>query len=214
MLETHVISGILHIDSDLDAPFPIQIEDASGVLRSADLKPGDLMFYESAKCYHQRKEPMQGRHYASIFMHYRPKGWSRSREEARYAIPPYWAEGLPRSDLSSSSISSTGEVDALSSDGDGTGNASGIEVTFANNFGEPVHLFWLQEGGVRLIQGELAAGEEMALGTHTGHTFIAVPERAGDQGNALQEWTMEKSHHKQRLLMDPTRPDANDAREL
>jgi hypothetical protein len=60
VLETHVISGILHVDSDLDAPFPIQIEDATGELASLDLKPGQLMFYESAKSYHKRSVPMQG----------------------------------------------------------------------------------------------------------------------------------------------------------
>merc|ERR1712167_331080 len=50
VLETHVISGILHIDSDLDGPFPIQIEDGTGELASVDLSPGDIMFYESAPC--------------------------------------------------------------------------------------------------------------------------------------------------------------------
>jgi hypothetical protein len=65
VLETHVISGILHIDSDLDGPFPIQIEDGTGELASLNLKPGQLMFYESAKCFHQRSIPMRGRYYAS-----------------------------------------------------------------------------------------------------------------------------------------------------
>ena len=40
VLETHVISGILHVASDLDSPYPIQIEDGFGKLASADLKPG------------------------------------------------------------------------------------------------------------------------------------------------------------------------------
>lgn len=40
VLESHVISGILHIDSDLDEPFPIQIEGSDGKLASVDLKPG------------------------------------------------------------------------------------------------------------------------------------------------------------------------------
>jgi len=63
--------------------YPIQIEDGQGVLRSAELKPGDIMFYESAKCYHQRSVPMNGRHYASIFLHYRPVGWEMTREQPR-----------------------------------------------------------------------------------------------------------------------------------
>ena len=65
VLETRVISGIVQIDSDLDGPFPIQIEGGTGELASLNLKPGQLMFYESAKCFHQRSIPMRGRYYAS-----------------------------------------------------------------------------------------------------------------------------------------------------
>lgn len=54
VMETHVISGILHIDSDLDEPWPIQMDNAKGVMGSVSLKPGQLCFYESAKTFHQR----------------------------------------------------------------------------------------------------------------------------------------------------------------
>ena len=57
-LETRVISGIVHIDSDLGGPFPIQIEDGTGKLASLNPKPGQLILYESAKCLHQRSAPM------------------------------------------------------------------------------------------------------------------------------------------------------------
>lgn len=208
VLETHVISGILHIDSDLDAPYPIQIEDGFGVLRSADLKPGDLMFYESAKCFHQRKEPMQGRHYASIFMHYRPKGWARSREEARFAIPPYWADGLPRDE--SGGFTSSGGASSSSS----SAAASSLDVVFVNNGVEPVRLFWLGDGGARVLQGQLAVGEVLALSTHAGHAFVAVPEADGDQGDVVRTWAMAPEFAGQRLLVDPHRPGAHDGGEL
>jgi hypothetical protein len=206
VLETHVISGILHIDSDLDAPYPIQIEDGFGVLRSADLKPGDLMFYESAKCFHQRKEPMQGRHYASIFMHYRPKGWARSREEARFAIPPYWADGLPRDQGGESSSSDSSSVAA----------ASSFDVTFVNNGNALVRVFWLGGGGARVAQGALAAGESLALATHAGHAFVAVATEQGGEADSdvVRAWTMASEFAGTRLLVDPYRPDTNDGREL
>jgi hypothetical protein len=38
VLETHVISGILHIDHDTDEPYEINIEDAKGQLASYDLQ--------------------------------------------------------------------------------------------------------------------------------------------------------------------------------
>jgi len=93
-------------------------------------------------------------------------------------------------------------------------SAAGVDVTFANNYGESVRLFWFQDNGQRLIQGEMGPGEELVLGTHAGHKFIAVPESAGDQGDAVQKWTMEKAHHGQRLLIDPSRPDASNSQEL
>ena len=94
IIETHVISGILHIDSDLDEPFPIQIDNSDGTLASMNLKPGQVMFYESAKSFHQRKVPMKGRYYGSIFMHYRPVGWNITRRDVKIAVPPFWSDGL------------------------------------------------------------------------------------------------------------------------
>lgn len=91
---SHVISSILHIDSDLDAPFPLEIEDVTGVYSRVDLKPGQMCFYESAKAFHRRSIPMRGRHYGSLFLHYRPKNWSLSRDQIRLAVPPFWNQGL------------------------------------------------------------------------------------------------------------------------
>ena len=62
VLETRVISGIVQIDSDLDGPFPIQIEGGTGVLASLDPKPGQLVFYESAEGFHQRSAPISHTH--------------------------------------------------------------------------------------------------------------------------------------------------------
>ena len=72
-LETHVISFILHIDSSEDAePWPLFIEDFHGRTHEVVLTPGDMLFYESSKCYHGRVRPFRGTWYTSVFVHYHP----------------------------------------------------------------------------------------------------------------------------------------------
>ncbi len=68
-----MISSILHIGHEYDddaMPWPIEIEDHDGILHTVVLQPGDLMFYESAKCLHGRMTELRGRYYGSIFIHY------------------------------------------------------------------------------------------------------------------------------------------------
>jgi hypothetical protein len=72
-LETHVISFILHIDSSDDAqPWPLFIEDFHGRTHEVILTPGDMLFYESSKCFHGRPRPFNGTWYTSVFVHYHP----------------------------------------------------------------------------------------------------------------------------------------------
>merc|ERR1719235_505253 len=71
---THVISSILHVDRDVDEPWPLVITGYDGRTVEVDLQPGQLLFYESAKCIHGRPRPLRGRWYSSLFMHYRPAG--------------------------------------------------------------------------------------------------------------------------------------------
>ncbi len=66
---THVISGIYHIGRSEDAePWPIVIEDFQGNTNQVFLEPGDILFYESSKCFHGRPQTFVGGYYASIFM--------------------------------------------------------------------------------------------------------------------------------------------------
>jgi hypothetical protein len=66
---THVISGIYHVDRSDDAePWPIVIEDFQGNTNQVYLAPGDLLLYESSKCFHGRPQKFMGSYYASIFM--------------------------------------------------------------------------------------------------------------------------------------------------
>lgn len=91
---THVISFILHIDSSDDAePWPILIEDFQGTTHEVTLKSGDLLFYESSKCFHGRPRPFKGSWYSSVFVHYYPTfGYKESFDNNAKvdAIPPHW----------------------------------------------------------------------------------------------------------------------------
>ena len=51
-----------------------------------DLQPGEMLFYESAKCAHGRPRKMKGRWYSSLFMHYAPITWDMSTKVPRDAV--------------------------------------------------------------------------------------------------------------------------------
>jgi hypothetical protein len=94
--DTHIISSIFHIDHHYDDPeaaWPIEIEDYKGQTHAIDLKPGQILNYESAKCFHGRPKTFRGSYYASIFIHYRPKhDWWINNVEAQIRIPPQWLD--------------------------------------------------------------------------------------------------------------------------
>jgi len=95
---THVISGIFHIDRSDDAePWPIVIEDFKGNTNQVYLEPGDILFYESSKCFHGRPQTFIGGYYASLFMHYRPVDFNAvgMSDEIHYAVPGHWHRNLP-----------------------------------------------------------------------------------------------------------------------
>lgn len=94
--QTHVISFILHIDSSEDAePWPILIEDLQGNTHEVILTSGDILFYESSKCFHGRPRRFNGTWYSSIFVHYYPTyGYKEKFNDyaKTNAIPPHWNE--------------------------------------------------------------------------------------------------------------------------
>ena len=99
-MHTHVSSSIVHIAHEYDDPkeqWPIQIEDHDGALHSVNLKPGQMLFYESAKCLHGRMKTFRGKYYGSIFVHYKPVDksiWNYDVEQVIAAVPPHWNEGI------------------------------------------------------------------------------------------------------------------------
>lgn len=93
--ETHIISSILHVDHDPNGdPWPIVIEDFQGNLNEVHLESGDMLLYESSKCYHGRPKKFNGRWYSSVFIHYYPYDWDPEEitMDTHYRIPPTWYE--------------------------------------------------------------------------------------------------------------------------
>lgn len=85
--DTHIISAIFHIDHDLDEPWPLEIEDHDGNVHALALEPGQVALYESATQFHSRVTPMRGRDYGSVFVHYKPVGWTWSQDDIVTAMP-------------------------------------------------------------------------------------------------------------------------------
>ena len=82
-------------------PWPIFIEDFHGRTHEVILTPGDILFYESSKCFHGRPKRFNGGWYSSLFVHYYPSdGWYEQNHalEAHYAIPPDWRKEPPVTD--------------------------------------------------------------------------------------------------------------------
>ena len=96
---THVISAIVHIaheyDND-DVIWPLEIEDHDGNLNVVEMKAGEMVYYESAKCLHGRMTEFRGKYYASIFVHYQPVDpavWNYQTDDVINAVPPHWKDG-------------------------------------------------------------------------------------------------------------------------
>ena len=82
--ETHAASLIVNVDQGDVAPgdpsWPVEILDLSETLHEVEMAPGELLYYESARCLHARTQPLASGYYANLFMHYRPlndPGWFR-----------------------------------------------------------------------------------------------------------------------------------------
>jgi hypothetical protein len=54
-----------------------------------------MVLYESATSFHSRLTPMRGRDYGSVFVHYKPVGWTWEPEDIIAAVTPDWQEENP-----------------------------------------------------------------------------------------------------------------------
>jgi len=80
---THIVSGTLCIDSRLEEPWPLYIEDCDGKAHEVEIEPGELVFFEGARLRHGRPWPLRGDFYVSMFVHYAPPGWEIETDDIR-----------------------------------------------------------------------------------------------------------------------------------
>jgi hypothetical protein len=91
-VETHAASLIINIQQmGMREPWPVEIYDHAGRLHEIPMEPGDIIYYESARCVHGRMRPLQGSSYVNIFSHYRPQG-----DPQWYIKPNPPSSSLPR----------------------------------------------------------------------------------------------------------------------
>lgn len=74
---THAVSLIVNIaQGNMTQPWPVEVNDHADRLHEVVMRPGDIVYYESAKCLHGRNRPLSGpnAYYVNLFTHYRPIG--------------------------------------------------------------------------------------------------------------------------------------------
>lgn len=74
---THAFSLIVNIyQANLSEPWAVEVHDHDDRLHEVTMEPGDIVYYESAKCLHGRNKPLKGEgsYYVNLFTHYRPVG--------------------------------------------------------------------------------------------------------------------------------------------
>lgn len=69
------ISSILHIDEDVNEPWPLHIQGRDGETYQIITEPGQMIFYESAVYPHGRPDTMNGRFFRNAFIHYKLKNY-------------------------------------------------------------------------------------------------------------------------------------------
>ena len=72
---THGTSIIMNIaQAGIRTPWKVEIYDFADRLHEVEMDPGDIVYYESARCLHGRMRPLDGDYYVNLFAHYRPNG--------------------------------------------------------------------------------------------------------------------------------------------
>jgi hypothetical protein len=73
--ETHAASLIINVDQvAIREPWMLEIYDFANRLHEIEMQPGDIVYYESARCLHGRMSALKGESYVNLFAHYRPIG--------------------------------------------------------------------------------------------------------------------------------------------
>ena len=70
---TNAISVIINVAQEgVNSSWPLQIYDFADRLHEVLMAPGDIVYYESARCLHGRMTPFNGTAFVNLFAHYRP----------------------------------------------------------------------------------------------------------------------------------------------
>jgi len=82
VMATHIISAIVNVGQEVDEDWPLYIKDNNGNDHQVFLKPGEMVWYESARLVHGRMDQFKGKYFDNIFIHYMPLGeWYSQRFE-------------------------------------------------------------------------------------------------------------------------------------
>lgn len=94
-----VSSAIINVAQDVREPWPLEVWGHDGKPYNITSQPGDMILYESHSLIHGRPFPLQGNHYANIFVHYEVIGsksetgeWyldEKGRESVEAGLPPF-----------------------------------------------------------------------------------------------------------------------------
>jgi hypothetical protein len=72
---THAASVIMNIaQAGVRTPWKVEIYDFADRLHEIEMDPGDIVYYESARCLHGRMQALDADYYVNLFAHYRPVG--------------------------------------------------------------------------------------------------------------------------------------------
>ncbi|CAB9519102.1 2OG-Fe(II) oxygenase [Seminavis robusta] len=122
---THAVSLIVNIaQGNMTEPWPVEVNDHNDRLHEVIMEPGDVVYYESAKCLHGRNRPLTGpdAFYTNLFTHYRPVGdpkWFEKPNHEGVPDPVLDVEGdcrLEKVKTSETSSNQLGVVEAVKCD--------------------------------------------------------------------------------------------------
>ena len=70
--DDQIISAVVNVDQELDAAWPIEIEDNYYRRHHIILQPGEVLFYEGRRLLHGMPTPLNGSHYADLSCAFKP----------------------------------------------------------------------------------------------------------------------------------------------
>eukprot|EP01034_Spumella_vulgaris_P023684 gene23684-29929_t len=109
---THALSLIINVAQEaVRKPWKIEVYDHADRLHEVTMDPGDIVYYESARCLHGRMQALEGAFYVNLFAHYRPIG------DPQWFTKPNPADGVqPVLDIGRCALNDSDKVECTGSD--------------------------------------------------------------------------------------------------